>query len=359
MTTNLQDIFASLYRFTAMYDKDQQAMTNWWYTNAAMDIARVFKNLEGNKIIVNCKNLKNWEYAADKLLLIADAVAIRDIRPFETKIGFIIHPNWKPYDRSSLDNLPLPPIGRLLTMEPGYLNGDLVDIPLVGKTPSSMSVYEGFPDDAYEWIHGAGKRYHKTGSIFYAPFIPALEVELEFMKNRVSVANLLGGESLYTESIDFVDENSLMALASLKLPTLENVSLETLNKIKYDHIEDFTSFSRSILKATTAIKSAAGAELFAKEVRAIQRDLIDDNLDKLDKKYRQISKMRTLSSSGVFVGVVGLSFAAIEGAALPAITTGLASAITAGIAYAAAQIKEKYTQEENPMHFLWRLHRSS
>lgn len=358
MTTTLKDIFASLYRFTEMYDEgeDREAMTSWWYTICAKDIARVYKNTPGNKLIVNCNSLHNWEYVADRLLLISDAVAIRDTRPFEGSVGFVAIPDRQLYDRSEIEKLPLPPIGRTLA-HANYASEDT--IPRVGKTPTAMALYEAFPKDAYDWIFEKGREYHATGTIFYAPFIPPLAVELEFMKHRISIAELLGGEPLYAESVDFFDTNSLLALASLKLPTLEGVSLEYLNKIKLDHQDDFAAFSRAILKAINTIKSEAGSELFAKEVRSIQRDLIDDNIDKLNRKYRQITTMRTLSAGGVFIGTMGLSFAALQGASLPALTTGIAGTVAAGIAHAAAQIKEKYGLKDNPMHFLWRLHRNN
>lgn len=358
MAIGLQDIFSSLYRFTSMYEEERNAMTNWWYAKSGRDIARVFKHMPGNKIIANCRNLKNWEYIADRLLLVADAVAIRDLRGFTEEHGFVIHPEWTPYDRSSIENLPLPAVGRDLAQHQ-YWSSTVVDVPMVGQAPVAMAIYDGFPEDAYQWIHGKGRDYHATGSVFYAPFIPPLEVELEFMKNRVSMANLIGGESLFSESIDFVDENALLALASINLPTLENVPLTTLQKIKADHHDDFSVFSRAMVKAVTGIKSSAGSEQFLQDARAIQRDLLDDNLDKLAKKYKQISRMRSLSAGGVFVGTVGLSFAAISGAAVPAIITGLAASVAAGIAHAASQFKEKYSLSENPMNFLWRVNQNA
>jgi len=109
------------------------------------------------------------------------------------------------------------------------------------------------------------------------------------------------------------------------------------------------------VKAITSIKGAVGSEQFIKECRSIQRDIIDDNIDQIRRKYSQITSMRYFSAAGAGIGLVGLALAGVEGSLLPAMVTGVAGAAASGIALAASEFKEKYGVRENPMHFLWRI----
>lgn len=363
------DLFSSLYRFSDLLPDQRKSMATLWYVNSCVDLALAIKNMPGQKLFVNSSSIKSIENSLNKLFLLSDVVAVRDTRKFidngepggVLEISEFPH-DWQPYDRVEFlqhCKEPPPPIIRKMFSH-RLASSSMTMVPALNCTvPRSLLISDQFHDDVYEWIFGSGRQFLESGQVVYAPFIPPIEVELEFIKNKLSVMDMYGGQSLFVEDFDFLDESSLLALASLKLPTFENIPLPLLGKIKIDNQDEFGNFSRAILKAVGSIKSSAGSESFVKEVRSIQRDIIDDNVQKIRRKYEQIAKMRSLSAGGVFVGTIGIGLSMIEGAAIPAITTGLAGAVTASIAHTAALIKERYGLCDNPMHFLWRVQRAA
>src|SRR6266851_6980269 len=47
--------------------------------------------------------------------------------------------------------------------------------------------YNSIPTEFVKWIAGAGRPYFETGTMVYAPFIPSLDMELDFMRHGVSL----------------------------------------------------------------------------------------------------------------------------------------------------------------------------
>jgi len=148
--------------------------------------------------------------------------------------------------------------------------------------------YNSIPDHFIEWLKSGGEQYLKTGKIVYAPFIPSIEMETDFLKNGVSVPNYFDCSSLFHRRNDFnwLDDSQLISLLSLDLPFLDNIDIGTLNAVKNDNLDEFKNFSKVISVAIEEIKSNFHTPEFIKEVKKIQRDVIDDGLDKLDQKLK-------------------------------------------------------------------------
>lgn len=211
------------------------------------------------------------------------------------------------------------------------------------------------PKEFITWISNNGKEYLKTGTIIYAPFIPPIEHELEFLKNNISMPSYFNATPLFHERYDWLDDTSFNSLFALKFPFIENLDIATISKVKEDNYDEFKNFSSSILKSVNRIKGLVGTTEFMKEVRYIQKNEIDDNISKIEQKVERISKVSALRKLGVVTGLVGLNAAMYLGAGLPTLTTGLAASIVAMIMDKAAELKEVGEIKDNSSYFLWKL----
>jgi hypothetical protein len=83
--------------------------------------------------------------------------------------------------------------------------------------------YNSIPKEFVSWILGPGRKYFETGRMVYAPFIPPLEEELEFMKSGVSVPEYFNSTPCFHQQYEALTENAVSALLSLKFPCLDGL----------------------------------------------------------------------------------------------------------------------------------------
>ncbi len=215
--------------------------------------------------------------------------------------------------------------------------------------------YHSIPSEFLQWIGGAGRAYLKAGQIVYAPFIPPISMELEFLKNKVDLPMQFGASSLFHQHHEWLSEDRLQALLSLKIPFLDGIDITTISKVKEDNYDAFSCFSRSIVDSVNGIKSAIGTDGFSREVRSIQRNQIDAALSDVDKAFRRIKASSALRKAGILTGLLGLNAAAFLGIPEAAVVTGLATGTAAMVAERVARLKEKGELSDKKGYFLWRL----
>ena len=358
----LAEITSSLYDLYDIKNNEGErvwsdvALTSLWYKFASADLAAAFRQTPGLKIIVNGNDVPNWTIAAKTLFGIADAVAIRDTRPTEQEVTTCGMPTWQLYNKSRIEP-PAKPILLKALGENGYWSSTSEEIAGRGTLAYMLYFPQVFAENVYDWLFREGRSYQNSGRAIFAPFVPDLEIELEFLKHGISISDQLNAESLWSNQIDFLNKDQMLALATLSLPRLNGIGVDELARVREDYRDEFERFSRAILKAVTSIKASSSSEDFMKECRGIQRDIIDENVDKLTQRYKLISKMRFAGAAGITLGAIGVGISGIAGAQLPAIVSGVGGSAVAGIALAAAEYKERFGASENPMHFLWRLHK--
>jgi len=357
-----QQMLQSLYFLQDLKNKEgkrywnNEILASLYYSIISTDLAAAFTQERGIKFIVNGASIQDWGVTVNKLLTISDAVLIRDTRAFEAEVAVATCaiPRWSLFERSKLQPSS-PVILQHISGGGGYWSSTVEKIDGVGEIGYILYFPTQFQKDVLDWVFDSGREFQKTGKAVYAPFIPHPSVELEFLKNGISISEQLGAESLWTNKIDFLDESAILALNAIQFPHLNGVRPDYLAQIREDYRDEFELFSNSIVGAITKIKSSAGDENFLKECRAIQRDIIDDNVNKISRRLRQISKMRWAGLAGVGVSSVGLYMAGISGSQLPSIITGISGIMAGTIATAAAEYKERFGAKDNPMRFIWRL----
>jgi len=361
---------------------DMDGLIEYWYSANSNALSAALTGNQGHNIIVNVSSFDNFEMLSKRLFLLADTLILRDLRKWtkeENKFKAIPIPikgfNLTRFDLNKA-GLPIP----IEDYKPGYY--DEIKDKLQNLRPSPLTIgykpplywtrdtktlnngyqvayagweYNSIPAEFKNWIANSGREFLETGRIVYAPFIPSLEMELELLKNRVFLPDYFNATPFFHQNYNWLNENSLNALLSLKFPFLDNLNIKTISEVKEDYYDDFSNFSKSLLSAINNVKSAFGTSEFLREVSYIQRNQIDDNLDKIEIKVKKISNMSSLRKSGVLVGLIGLNASMYLGTDVKSLVSGLTAAGIAFIYEKVNDMKDKGQLMENDCYFLWKL----
>lgn len=353
-----QDLFDFIDHDPELLD----GLIQFWYMANSNALSAALTKLDGLKLIVNVEKFDHFEALSKKLFLVADTLVLRDTRK-RTKDELLggLFPIPTDYKPKYLDEV----ISELQQLRPSPLT--ITDRPSglwtsdVGTLNNGYEVAWAFqeshciPKEFTNWITGNGRKYIETGSIVYAPFIPPIEFELEFLKNDLSLPAYFNGMPCFHQNYEWLDSTSLNSLLSLKFPFIDNIDIETINKVKQDNYDEFQNFSSSLLKSVSKVKGLLGSTDFVKEVKYIQKNEIDDNISKLDQKVKRIANMSSLRKFGIVTGLAGLNGAMYLGAATPTLITGLAASAIAMIMEKVTELKERGDLKDNNSYFLWKL----
>ena len=103
--------------------------------------------------------------------------------------------------------------------------------------------------------------------------------------------------------------------------------------------------------------SARGSEAYSKKLEQIQRDIVDAGVEKLKRKWSELTKKRFARLGRYTAGTVGLTVG-LHFAFSPAALAGLFSA-TAASAFAEIEnrLSEQGELRKEPMYFIWKIGR--
>lgn len=361
--TLLSRIQSDLFDFTDHDPDDYGGLLEFWYQANSPALSAALTSAEGLTLIVNIDSFAGFEHLAKKLFLVADTLVLRDTRKW-TK------------EETGFRSIPIP----TKEYRPGYLDDVADELQQLRPSPLTLLYrpnlywsstaktlnnglhvayagwnYNSIPEQFVEWISRDGRNYLKTGKIVYAPFIPSLEMELEFAKNGISLPDYFNAQPCFHQKYSWIKGDRLNALFSLKFPALDGVDIETIQKIKQDHQDEFEKFSKTLLSAIGGVKSSFGTEAFLQDVRYIQEHQINAAVSDVDRTVSKIKRSDALRKSGLLVGLVGLNAAAYLGAGLPWVVSGL-SASGAGMVLAKLeQLKDEDDLRHMDGYFLWKL----
>jgi len=359
----LARIQQDLFDFTARDPEDFPGLVEFWYRANSEVLSAALTAHSGLNFILNVRSFNNFEALARRLFLVADTLILRDTRDWASDAG-------------GYSDMPVPTSAYV----PGYLSDTQSELRRLRPSPLTLlyrpdlywtstaktlnsglhvayagAAYHPIPAEFLAWIGGPGRAYLKTGQVVYAPFIPPLSMELEFLKQEVDLPRQFGLTSLFHQRHEWLSDDRLQAILSLDLPFLDGLDIATLSAVKQDNYDAFSSFSRSVLDAVNGVKSALGTEGFAREVRSIQRNQIDAALSDVEKTVRRINQSSALRKQGILAGLLGLNAAAFIGVPEATLVTGLATGAAAIVAERVAHLREQGELVDKKGYFLWRL----
>jgi len=353
----LKKLYKDFFYYVALHDIHKKGLIDQWYRENYVALACALRNSEGLKILINVESLSDFEVYCKKLFLFADTIVIRDIQKRNNNDFELVEiPVTNAYRREykELNGKKIPPI-LVHPPQAGFWTTSKLKLNDGNDVPLAVKLSSYFPSKAYDWMLNSGKPYIETGQIVYAPFIPPIEVELEFLKQGVNMPSFYDSQPFFHKECDWLSDKSLTTLLMLKLPTLENLDITTLNEIKADNYDSFKVFRNELLDSISQIKSNFGTEDFIRELKYIQRNRIDDNIDKLNIKIKKIESMRTLRGLGSVIGLAGINIVAYLGLSSVAPITGIATSLSGMVYEHILRMKERSELEENPSYFIWKM----
>jgi hypothetical protein len=359
----LSRIQRDLFDFTDKDPEDFAGLVEFWYQSNGDALSAALAVQPGFSVIVNVSDFETFERLSKRLFLVADTLILRDTR------------SWAP-GTAEYQDMPIPISG----YKPGYVDELLEQLKTLRPSPLTLgyrpasyltsthkqlnngyrAVYVGgvrhrIPRAFVEWIAGRGRQYLNTGKIVYAPFIPPLDMEFDFLRQGVSLPDYFNATPLFHQNYDWLSENQTYSLLQLKIPFLDGLDIETISKVKEEYQDEFTAFSRSLLESVSGIQSTFGTEAFVRDARAIQRNQVDAALGDISKTVRRIESSRSLRKAGILTGLVGLNGAALLGIPEAALATGFATASAAMVMEKVAELKEQGDLRDKKGYFLWKL----
>lgn len=363
----LARIQKDLFDFADHDPEDFAGLVEFWYQANSEALSAALTAQPGLSLIVNVSSFRSFEPLAKRLFLVADTLILRDTRTrtaSENAYGDIPIPisNYVPgYASDVIDQLNRlrPSPLTLLQRKNLYWTSTTKTLNNGYQVAYAGGNFSSIPAEFVDWIASTGRSYMQTGQIVYAPFIPPLEMELELLNNGVSLSDHFNATPCFHQNYDWLADDRVQALLSLKIPFLDGLDIKTISAVKQDYQQEFGTFSRALLDSITNIKAAFGTEGFAKEVRNIQRNQIDAALSDVEKTVRRIDTSRALRKGGILTGLLGLNGAAYLGVPEAAIVTGLAASGVALVMEKVAQLKEQGELQDKKGYFLWKLQDAS
>lgn len=356
-----------LFDFTDKDPEDFAGLVEFWYQSNSEALSAALTVQPGLSVIVNVSSFQNFEFLSKRLFLVADTLIIRDGRGADS-------------NSSGYRDIPVPLSG----YKPGYIDDVIEQLRLLKPSPMTLlqklplylssthkrlnngylaayagGVWDLIPPEFVAWISGPGRSYMETGSVVYAPFIPPLEMELQFLKEGVSMPDYFSATPLFHQSHEWLNGKQMQTLLSLQIPFLDGLDIKTISQVKSEHRDEFEAFSRSLLDSVTGIKASFGTEGFVSETRYIQRNLIDAALSDVGKTILRIERSQSLRKAGLLASLVGLSGATLLGIPDAAVITGLGATSAALVMEKVARLKEQGDLCDKKGYFLWQLRNSS
>lgn len=361
----LERIQRDLFDFTDQEDPDDFGpLLNFWYRANTPALSAALSAHPGLKLIVDVPSVRSLEQMTHKLFLLADTIVLRGL--------------W-PEPQRDLDLLQAEHLTPTSDYKPGYADEAIAELQkirpspltLTGPTPYwssiaktlkcgrhaayAMDMHRGTPKEIVNWIAGPARPLLESGNVAYAPFIPSLEMEHEFIRRGVDLSAYFNTSPCFHHTTDWLTKQQLDVLFSLQLPFLDGLDLATLAKIRDDYHDEFESFSRLMLDSLNAVKSAVDTEQFATEVRNVQRNLIDAGVSDVERTFKKITAMSSLRKKGMAVGLLGLNAAACFGAPELVLISGLAASGVKMVADKIEELKGMNQLRELKHYFLWKV----
>ncbi len=208
-----------------------------------------------------------------------------------------------------------------------------------------------YPDYLYDWLFGDARQLLQLGRIAFAPFVrPGAQTLAE----PILKADLLGGTFISDGRLHLPNAR-LHPLEGVKVPYLDQAPLPLLAKIVEDEAESLRAFRKIVDRCIEDVSTLTEPQEIERELKRLKRDLLEDEMSKVEATCRKALRMRTIASSGASLATGALAMAGIEGLAVPSmITAGAAASITIANQFWQAY-EEKRNAKRNPMYFAWQL----
>lgn len=192
------------------------------------------------------------------------------------------------------------------------------------------------------------------GHVAFAPFIRTSE-KSPFIDEAVLKAGLFNAALSVQDSKIQTKTGSLHPLTHLKIPYLENVSFPLLSKILEDEKDSIISFRKQLDRVIEDVSDSTNPDEAKRTIKKFKRELLEDELYKIQQTLERVSRMKALTSIGAFVGTITLSIGGILGLGIPELVIGGGEIARVSLRELYRNFESKKNIQSSPMHFVWRI----
>lgn len=222
------------------------------------------------------------------------------------------------------------------------------------ERPILVGLTEKYSDSLYQFIFQEADFLFSNGNLIFSPYLRTSTKESYTLQNMIKAGEINSDLSVFNS--DFADTAIGMdILENIPIPYIENVSISVLSEIMKDEGEALAVFRKEFHRAIEDLRELKDADSIKREIRNIKRNLLEDELDKVEQLCKKVVKMKTLSATGAVLttGIIGVSaYFGLD----------IASIILAGGGTGIATANEYYRHytdkqelKRNPMYLLWKI----
>jgi hypothetical protein len=195
----------------------------------------------------------------------------------------------------------------------------------------------------------------RKGRLAYTPFLSLPASSNDVTEGALKAELLKGHLGVFGGPVRTAAASNLVL--ELEVPYLEDVPLDTLSEILDDEGESLLAFRRELRRVIEDIDCAKDSADVKKRVTKLKRDVLEDELQKVQRTLDRVARMNSVTRTGAYVGVGSLTIAGFFGLSA-------ATAITGGAGLAAATLISLWRNYEDtrdvrrsPMHLVWQIGR--
>lgn len=213
-----------------------------------------------------------------------------------------------------------------------------------------------YEQSTYNWLLGEAKQLLFDGHLIFAPFVRSTP-GIESIGERIHKAKLSFSRLTIQDDKILLPSGKLHPLALLDVPYIENIPLELLAKALKDESESLSAFRKIVDRSIEDITKLEDPIEIDKEITRIKRDLIEDELNQVNKLCQRLTRMKSFSAVSAVIATTSITAVAAMNVGLPALVLAGSTAITAKIAEYIHIYEQQKEIKNSPMHFLWKLGR--
>jgi hypothetical protein len=143
---------------------------------------------------------------------------------------------------------------------------------------------------------------------------------------------------------------------NIRLPYVEGIPPEALARAIAEDPTAFRAFRKTMSQALTEAFASVGSQNFEKEIARIQKDIIDDGIEELNRQWQDFRKTRLLRFGIYSLLTVPIEIGMYTGKSLAEVAA-LLTTWGAGILF--AELRERKAEGKGlraePMYFIWRI----
>ena len=386
VTNRLQELMRDLYDFALMADIGSRERMSFWYSGMELALARAIRSSSGLKAVVQIDPSTDPSEVTRRLALVCDLLVLSHTErskpvPFmimpappdfwSPRIGRVPVKRIDPREAPSVDDSSEASEEPETVASQAKSGSPRRQTPLPEQEPSPLAprctpggsfaiariTDEPYPEAIYGWLFEEARDLVLAERTVYAPFLNGIgfqKVSDPDHDVRRATSSILKANVVAQSQDTWLSPKTVHAVLALDIPYLSDIPLPVLSKLMEDESEAITYCRNAILAACDELKGSIGSETLTSEIQRIQRNIVDEGVQRILAKCRSIEKRRWFRVAGCSVATLGAEIAAVAAGSIPGAITAAGGALAALFYELEKETEEDHSLSQYPMYIVLR-----